>query len=436
MLSREDNELLSRVGPGTAMGKLMRRYWTPALLSSEIEERDGAPVRVRLLGERLVAFRDSAGRVGLLEEYCAHRLASLFLGRNELGGIRCVYHGWKYDVTGRCVEMPTEHADSPYKSKIRLQAYPTVELGGVVWAYLGGGTPPALPKFEWTQLRPEQRIVSRTWQECNWLQALEGGIDSMHASMLHTVVSEETKRAGLRGLWTKPVVLRDEVVLTSYGHAYGSVRPFDEHKVWAKLYHYVMPFHTFFPFELGGDGQRRQQIINGHIFVPMDDENTMTYNWIGKYGDEPFSEREKADMEWSRGRGRGEIGPDHRKARNVSVDWLIDRKAQKAETFSGIDGINTQDHAIQESMGPIVDRTREHLGTTDAAIMATRRLLLKVIKRWQPDEVPPGILPTYYRVRATEQMLQQGGGWKHMLRDVLDPAEASALAEQLAKQLP
>ncbi len=413
----------------------MRRYWTPALLSSEVEERDGPPVRVKLMGERLIAFRDSAGRVGLLDEFCAHRLASLFLGRNEGGGLRCVYHGWKYDVTGQCVEMPTERADSPYKSKIRLQAYPAVEMGGVVWAYLGDGTPPAPPKFEWTQLRPEQRVVSRTWQECNWLQSLEGGIDSMHASMLHTVITEDTKRAGLRGLWTKPVVLRDEVVLTSYGHAYASIRPFDSKTVWAKVYHYVMPFYTFFPFELGGDGQRRQPIINGHIFVPMDDENTMTYNWIGKYGDQPFSDQEKADLEWSRGRASGEVGPDHRKHRNVSVDWLIDRKVQKTETFSGIDGINNQDHAIQESMGRIVDRTKEHLGTTDAAVIATRRLLLKILKRSQPDDIPPGILPTYYRVRATEQMLEQASGWKNMLGQVLEPAEFESLSQVPQKGL-
>ena len=151
MLSREDNERVTRVGPGTPLGKLMRAYWIPALLASEIEERDGPPVRVRLLGEDLVAYRDTSGRVGLLEELCAHRLVSLFLGRNEENGIRCVYHGWKYDVTGQCVDMPTEVEDSPYKSKIRLQAYPTIETGGIIWAYMGEGTPPEPPAFEYTR---------------------------------------------------------------------------------------------------------------------------------------------------------------------------------------------------------------------------------------------------------------------------------------------
>ncbi len=434
MLSKHENEQLTRVGPGSEMGVLMRRHWVPALLSSEIEARDGPPVRISLLGERLVAFRDSGGRVGLLEEFCAHRLVSLYLGRNEENGIRCVYHGWKYDVSGRCVDMPTEPADSPYKSKIRLNAYPTVEIGGVVWAYLGEGAPPAHPKFEWTQLRAEQRVVSRTWQECNWLQALEGGIDSMHASALHTIISKDSKRAGLRGLWTKPVVLRDEVVLTSYGHAYASIRPFDDQKTWAKVYHYVVPFYTFFPFELGGDGQRLQPIINGHMFVPMDDENTMVYNWIGKYGDEPFTDKEKADLEWSRGRAEGEVGSDHRKTRNLDVDWKIDRSVQKNESYSGIDGINTQDHAVQESMGPIVDRTKEHLGTTDTAVMATRRLLLKVLTASQSADMSMGINPTYYRVRAREQMIEKGGRWEQMLGEVLDPAEFNALMEKRQKK--
>ena len=193
MLSQEDNELVTRVGPDAPLGRLMRRYWLPALLSDEIAEPDGPPVRVRLLGESLVAFRDTGGRVGLIEEFCAHRRVSLFLGRNEDSGLRCVYHGWKYDVDGRCVDMPTEPPETDFRSRVRLAAYPTVELGGVVWAYLGDGEAPAEPRFEWTGLRPDQRVVTRTWQECNWLQALEGGIDSAHASALHTTLTPDTE---------------------------------------------------------------------------------------------------------------------------------------------------------------------------------------------------------------------------------------------------
>ena len=414
MLSQKDNDRLTRVGPGTPMGDMMRRYWVPALLSSEIPEPDGAPVRVRLLGERLVAFRDSEGRIGLLEEFCAHRGTSMFLGRNEACGLRCVYHGWKYDVDGRCVDMPTEPPESDFMSKIRMTAYPTTDLGGVIWAFLGTGDPPPPPEFEWTQLRPDQCVVTHTWQESNWLQALEGGIDSIHASTLHTLLTDDSKRAGLGGLWTIPVPLKDEVELTSYGHVYASTRPLGENRNWVKIYHYVMPFHTFFPFELGGDGETRQPVINGHMFVPMDDENTMVYNWIGKYGADPLGDDDRTVLEWSRGRGPGEIDEGFRKTRSQDVDWKIDRQIQKTETYSGIDGINNQDHAVQESMGPIVDRTREHLGTTDAAVILTRRLLLRVLKS---DEVPPGVDPTYYDVRSIERILADGANWRDLFEE-------------------
>ena len=416
MLSREDNDLVTRVGKEAPLGRLMRRYWLPALLAHEIAEPDGAPVRVRLLGEPLVAFRDSAGRIGLVDEFCAHRRVSLVLGRNEESGLRCVYHGWKYDVDGRCVDMPTEPPETDFRSRIRLAAYPTVELGGVIWAYLGDGEPPAPPCFEWTGLRDDQRVVTRTWQECNWLQALEGGIDSAHASALHTVLTPDTERAGLSGLWTVPVPVRDEVEVTDYGHAYASIRPMPGEKKWVKVYHWVMPCHTFFPFELGGDGETLQPIVNGHVFVPMDDENTMVYNWIGKYGEDPLGAGEREMLEWSRGRAPGEIGDGHRKLRNRDVDWLIDRAVQKTETYSGIEGINNQDHAVQESMGPIVDRTRENLGTTDAAVIATRRILLARLRNEAPDEDPPGVAPTYYGVRAIERVVDAEVDWRTELR--------------------
>ena len=188
MISYEQNQYLCQTDAGTPMGDLFRRFWAPFLLSNELPAPDCDPVRVRLMGEDLIAFRDTEGRIGLMDQFCAHRGVSLWFGRNEEGGIRCPYHGWKYDVTGRCVDMPTETPDTDFKSRIHLSAYPTIELGDVVWTYLGTGEPPPPPHFEWTSLRPDQRIVTRTWQECNWLQALEGGIDSMHASVLWMTV--------------------------------------------------------------------------------------------------------------------------------------------------------------------------------------------------------------------------------------------------------
>ena len=423
MLSREDNERVTRVGSGTQMGTLMRRYWIPALLSSEIGEPDCPPVRVSLLGERLVAFRDSKGRVGLFEEFCAHRGVSLFLGRNEECGLRCVYHGWKFDVTGQCIDMPTEPAESDVKSKVRLTAYPTVELGDVVWAYLGSGEPPPPPRFEWTGLRSNQRIVTRTWEECNWLQALEGGIDSMHGSALHTMLNPDASDARW-ALKTGPVALDEEVEATDYGHLYSSIRPLEDGRRWIRIYHYVMPFHTFFPFEIASDRKTRQPIINGHMFVPMDDKNTMVFNWIGRRGAEPLSSEWCEYVERLRGRAPGEIGANHRKRRNQDVDWMIDREIQRTKTYSGIEGVNTQDHAVQESMGPIVDRTRENLGTTDKAVITTRRILLRVLEGLERGINPPGADTSYYGVRAIERFVSGDTTWRDMMKDFVKATAA------------
>src|SRR6266508_1435991 len=187
MLKREINELLTRTGPGTPMGELFRRYWLPALLAEELPENDCPPVRVKLLSERLIAFRDSDGRYGLIDEFCAHRGVSLWFGRSEEGGLRCAYHGWKYDVNGRCVEVPSEPEDSRFPQKVKLTSYPLVQVGDVLWTYLGDPVnQPELPEFEFVRVPSEQSYTSKRWQECNWLQALEGGIDSSHVSWLHS----------------------------------------------------------------------------------------------------------------------------------------------------------------------------------------------------------------------------------------------------------
>ena len=194
MLSREENELVTRVGEGTPMGNTLRRYWIPALLSREIAEPDGPPTRVRLLGEDLVAFRDSEGRIGLLDELCPHRRASLFFGRNEDCGLRCVYHGWKFDVSGACIDMMNEPEENDFRHKVRLTAYPTAELGGIIWAYLGPVEHmPPLPKFAWTQAPESHRHVTKVIQECNWLQGLEGGIDTSHAPIMQMAVRVEER---------------------------------------------------------------------------------------------------------------------------------------------------------------------------------------------------------------------------------------------------
>ena len=187
MLTREHNELVTRTGPGTPMGAMLRRYWIPFLLSEELPEPECPPVRVKLLSERLLVFRDSEGRLGLIDEFCAHRGVSLWFGRNEQSGIRCPYHGWKYDVTGQCVEVPSEPVESGFCNKIRLKSYPCVERGGIVWAYMGPpAEQPPVPAFEWANLPTSHCYITKRWQECNYLQAMEGGVDSSHVSFLHS----------------------------------------------------------------------------------------------------------------------------------------------------------------------------------------------------------------------------------------------------------
>ena len=419
MLSREDNERITRVGPGTPMGNLMRRYWIPAAISTELEA-DAAPLRVKLLGEDLVAFRDTEGRVGLLEELCAHRRASLFLGRNEESGLRCVYHGWKYDVEGRLVDQPTEPPEKQFKNKIRITAYPTVERGGLVWAYMGPAEKTTTtPNFSWAMVLESHRFVEKSWQECNWLQALEGGGDSFHVACLHRTMGKLEKNAGVTGIWTKPHAVEDEVERTDYGHIYAATRPLPDGRKWVRVYQFVMPFHVQFALELGHgetDEEHYMPQSSGNAWVPMDDENTMFYTWTARFGDQSISDEDRAWRARIGGRGPGEQLANYRKRRNKDVDWMIDREKQKTETFSGIDGIATQDHAVQESMGPIVDRTKEHLGTTDRAVVVMRNIMLDAMTTVEEGGDPPGADTSYYDIFATERIIAGDADWRTHLR--------------------
>ncbi|MPZ15404.1 MAG: Rieske 2Fe-2S domain-containing protein, partial [Chloroflexi bacterium] len=223
MLSKEDNELLTRVGPATPMGQLLRQYWIPVVRSEELADPDGEPMRVRLLGEDLILFRDTSGRVGLLEDHCSHRGASLFFGRNEADGLRCVYHGWKYDVAGACVDMPNEPPESNFKDKIRHRAYPCREYGGMIWSYLGPrDVPPELPKLEWALVGAEQRNLTPVLRECNWVQALEGDIDTSHLYFLHARLDPREERGPQNdnGVYHEDRHPRLHLVDTPYGVMY------------------------------------------------------------------------------------------------------------------------------------------------------------------------------------------------------------------------
>src|SRR5688500_8000219 len=274
MLTKEDNELMCRVGPGTPMGETLRQYWHPILLSTELPENDCPPIRVRLLGEDLIAFRDSAGQVGMLGANCPHRGAGLFFGRNEEAGLRCVYHGWKFDVTGRCVDMPSEPAESNFKDKVRATAYPCVERNGMVWAYLGPReTPPPLPDLEGNLLPEGSWNIVAVQRECNWLQALEGDIDTAHLGFLHHgTISPSVATPGTFSYYElNDRAPRYQVVETEYGTMYGAYRTADEDTYYWRVAHFLFPFYTMPPVGLLGIK------ITARCWVPVDDEHTMFF---------------------------------------------------------------------------------------------------------------------------------------------------------------
>jgi len=424
MLKPENNERLVRVGPGKPAGELMRRYWQPALLSEELPECDGPPVRVRLLCEDLVAFRDSAGRVGLIDAYCPHRRAPLFFGRNEECGLRCVYHGWKFNADGDCVDMPNEPSDTPMKARVKILAYPTVERGGVVWTYMGPpAEKPAPPDYEWTRAPSTHRFVSKTFEECNYLQALEGGLDTSHSSFAHN--NHLGNKKTLRNIDTAP---RSDVEPTDYGYRYISTRNAGENRRYVRIYHYVMPNQqmrgAFTPLlaDKNSDEPYATPKSDGHLWVPIDDEHTMVYNWAcGRDESTPLLPEFRDRLETGAGRGPDDLIPGtYKLKRNRSNDYLIDRKIQKTETFTGIKGINTQDSALQEGMGPIVDRSKEHLGSSDKAIVILRRLMLEAIRAVERGEAPLGLDTQSHRnIRPYDAVIAGDTPWQEALASEL-----------------
>jgi phenylpropionate dioxygenase-like ring-hydroxylating dioxygenase large terminal subunit len=403
MLKQEINELLTRTGPGTEMGDLFRQYWVPALLAEELPENGCPPVRVKLLSERMIAFRDSDGRYGLMDEFCAHRGASLWFGNNETGGLRCAYHGWKYDVTGQCVEVPSEPENSNFCKKVKLTAYPLVKIGDVLWAYLGDpATQPPLPEFEFVHVPAEQVFTSKRWQECNWLQALEGGIDSSHVSWLHSAgLRNDPLFKGSKGNEYNMNDMKPffEVVDSDGGLYVGVRRNAEEGHYYWRITPWVMPAFTMVP-------PRADHPVHGHFWVPIDDENC----WVFTFDYQPvraLTEDEVAAMEAGHGVHNEYVPGTYRPLANKDNDYLMDRDAQRrGETFSGIKGIAMQDASLQESMGPIVDRSKERLVSADSGIIKARRKLVQAaLDLREKGTTPPGVDPAHHRVRSAAIVL-------------------------------
>jgi phthalate 4,5-dioxygenase oxygenase subunit len=415
MLKPEVNDLLTQTGPGTPMGELFRQYWIPALLAEELPEDDCAPVRVKLLSEPLIAFRDSEGRLGLIDEFCAHRGVSLWFGRNEACGIRCPYHGWKYDVTGQCVEVPSEPETSRFCAKVKLTAYPLVKVGDVLWTHMGDPAQrPELPEFEFTQVPPEQNYTSKRWQESNWLQALEGGIDSSHVSWLHSAgLKNDPLFKGAKGNEYNLNDLKPffEVVEADGGLFIGVRRNAEEGHYYWRITPWVMPSFTMIP-------PRGDHPVHGHFWIPIDDENCWVFTFDYKVT-RALTPDELEAMKAGHGVHNENIPGTYRPVQNKDNDYMMDRVAQRqGETFSGVRGIAIQDASLQESMGPVVDRSKERLVSADGGIIKARAKLRDAAEALRDAGVtPPGVDPAHHRVRSVSIVLPKEASFIESCRE-------------------
>lgn len=383
MLTREQNEMLTRTGADAPMGQYFRRYWQPVALTEELAEPDGTPVRVTVMGEELVAFRDTAGRVGLIDAHCPHRGAHMFFGRNEECGLRCVYHGWKFDVDGKAVDLPNVEPDSNLHRTVRIKAYPTREYGEIVWAYLGppaaklpNGRLPEVPALEYGSVPASHRYVTKQRFDCNWAQIVEGDLDTAHFSFLHmpapSVASNEHPHAladekRLRWMRADPRP-RFQLLEHEVGFVIGGARDADGQVYW-RMTQYMLPAHGTAPSTFPGE------TYHGFTVVPIHD----TACWVYCYSwnpDRPLADEERAKLDAGFGL-TCERDERYMPVRNVHNDFQIDREEQRHRTYTGVKGLAEQDAMIQHSQGPIADRTREILTTTDAAVVRFRSLVLK-----------------------------------------------------------
>ena len=399
-MNQDMSQTLTRVGPGTRMGNLMRRYWVPALMSSEISEADGPQVRVQLLGEKLLAFRNTDGKACLISEFCSHRGVSLYFGRNEENGIRCAYHGVKFDGDGQCVDVPS----SPQScARMHIKGYPCIERGGIVWTYMGpADKQPAPPELEWCTLPPDHVFVSKRLQYCNYLQAMEGGIDTAHVSYVHRYeVDTDPMHQGVKALdYIKAdgnVVF--EIEKTPFGLSLFGRRNGEPDSYYWRVTQWLFPWFTLIaPFG--------EHALGGHVWVPIDDHNCWAWS-INWQPNQPLTAEERSAMAAGKGihveyDAPGSFVP---KA-NRDNDYGMDRVAQKEKrAYSGIFGFSAQDYSLQESMGPIQDHAAEQLLPTDKAIVMARRMLQEAALGVEAGQEPPALDAKEQRVRPAGVLL-------------------------------
>ncbi len=397
MLTHEENMFMARVGPGTPMGDMMRRFWHPVLLSEELPEPDCPPKRTKILGEELIAFRDTNGDVGLVDNYCPHRRASLFFGRNEECGLRCVYHGWKFDVNGDCIDMPSEPAESNFKDKVKITAYPTNEGAGMIWAYMGPKElQPGMPQLEYLDMPEGQFVSTKVMYESNFVQVIEGEIDTVHASLLHSSLDSLSKSDTATTVGGK-YSYRDRpprffVEDTDSGILIGARRDAEEDSYYWRISRWLFPYITMIPREPQGSAR-------SGLIVPIDDENCWFF-WVRW---NPFGPLTQGEIDTYKLMQASLAPVTYLGQANKRNDYLIDREMQRTVNYTGIPQNNAraQDAAMTDSMGAISDRDNEHLGTTDMAIIRMRRRLISAAQALQEGTEPYAAShPEVYKVRS------------------------------------
>ncbi|MEW9668099.1 Rieske 2Fe-2S domain-containing protein [Ammoniphilus sp. 3BR4] len=403
MLSKENNALLTQVTGDAPMGKYMRQFWVPAVRSARLEA-DGEPIRVRLFGKNYVAFRGTDGQAGFFDEACPHRRASLTLARNEDNALTCLYHGWKFHVTGKVVDVPTEPADkaAAFCSKVPLKSYPLREAGGIAWVWLGGGEPGQFPEFEFNSL-PESNLLIRIAEiDCNWLQVLEGTLDSAHVSVLH---STWTKKVGASVSKTQyDAAPRYEVDPQPYGYRAGALRNMPDGSKYVRISEYVQPWYSFIP-------KSPEENHVAAFVIPVDDEHCV--QWFVFYNHERALTFEDIAITEKQFGIDPNLSPDNFYEGNRDGRWKQDRTKMK-ENFTGMYGVLVEDYVIAESMGPISDRSQEYLGSSDSFITKIRWHLLSAVRDIEQGKVPQGLDQEidYPSIRSTNAVLPADTDWR------------------------
>ena len=457
MLAPEDNELVTNTNRGTPMGDVFRHYWMPVALSEELPGPDCEPLRVRILGEDLIAFRDTNGDPGLVDAFCPHRGAPMFFGRNEEEGLRCIYHGWKFDVTGACVDLPNAPEGETYKDKVKIKAYPCEDKGDLIWAYMGPAEhKPPFPEFEWTKLPKSHRYVTKFVEQCNYLQAMEGDYDPSHARFLHStlqpVAVDELRGAGSQqNIFAFPVP-DDEKFPRAVGNR--RIRAKEDslpgqrgQGLNAKLEDYEHSMLSVSVQETP-DGKYAATVgatwwmpifctagiaFNGHyssnMRIPIDNESLMFYRL--RWSFEEISDDQLAEYK-NGGYSHPEVIPGTWMPKaNLQNDYLIDRLSQKTFSYSGIKTFPLQDIALIEAQwGPIAKREYEHLVSSDYMIIHVRQRLLKAAKEMQEGKAPEGPFhPEVFRIHRENAIANTA-------EEAVQQARSKALAAQIPERMP